>query len=355
MTSAPIQQTYAELPPTPSPIDLAEAVQRRWAARAAVDPTVQCLLMVDPTLRDASDAPSYRACLERWAQASSVQSPEDLATPIHWTHPNLKPEHRPRLIALALDRYASADLLQASIALALEDQELESLMRGDGNRVCGWLLTSAPVKQLAVHLGALAVQQLPGDFPAHPNKRMLLRYFDPSVMPSLWQLSTDAQRLALLGPIDEWLMLGRTGELVSYVRPANAANDTSSTAASGLIGYSTAQWMALDSIGALNQVAMRLQAGVLGGAAPTSEQIDVATRALARARGAAISDARDLQEFAWHALTVDAHFDRHPLIVRSLRDVANGTHDFYTAAIAHLREDDWVRIRMDLNGRESSS
>lgn len=350
-----IQNANVQPQSSPCVADLAEQIQRRLAARVGNDRSVQCVLMVEPTLRDAADEASYAASLGRWAHACSVPAPEDLATPIKWSHPNLKPEHRPQLISLALDRYASADLLHASLAMALEDQHLESRRRGEGNRINGWLLTSCSVKRLAKHLGAIAVQRLPADFHGESNKRTLLRYFDPNVMPALWKLSTDVQRNSLLGPIDEWILLDQSGQLQSYGHHATCSEDPPLGPTGGHIGYSTSQWLTLNSVGALNQVIIRLQLRELDGIPCPANAADVALQALVRARAAGVSDQRDLQEFSWHALTVDAYFDAHPTIIRRLRSLKDGSHGFYTAAIADLSADDWGRIRADISREERIS
>lgn len=326
---------------------LAEEIQQCWSTFETGRSNAACMLLLDPALRHAADDSRFAARLAQSHAAAAA------AMPIQWTHINLKPEHRPILVPLQLDQFRDADLLQASVALALEDQIFDSLAQGAGHRVCGWLFTGSPIGQLASHLGQMAVQRLPDDFPDDAGKRSLLRYFDPSVMPSLWRLSSQSQRNNLLGPIDEWIMLDRSGALTSYATQLRAGA-AKAPSGDGQIGYTTAQWMSLSSIGALNRVLMRWQTENGGGALPTTADIDLATSAMERARQHGIHDDNDLQQFAWHALTVDAQFDSHPAIKDCLKRLASRLHVYYTASIADLDDEAWQRIRIDMRRQPHS-
>ena len=131
--------------------------------------------------------------------------------------------------------------------MALEDQDIASLARGSGQRVCGWIFTHENIEALATHLGQIAIQRLPAGLARKSGKNMLLRYYDPNVMPLLWALSDTAQREALLGPITQWYLLDRVAKLRVYKSEQNENTQRMP------LSFSAQQWVALQSIGGLNQ------------------------------------------------------------------------------------------------------
>uniref|UniRef100_UPI003523F45E DUF4123 domain-containing protein n=1 Tax=Salmonella enterica TaxID=28901 RepID=UPI003523F45E len=125
----------------------------------------------------------------------------DSARPVAWQHPNLLPEHRPYLVELALERFDADELLKASLQLALDNWQPQSLIEGGGHSVCGWLFGTGSTALLAQHLGALAVQPSAAEGSA---SRTLLRFWDPSVLAQLAASLTAPQQSALLGPVQAW-------------------------------------------------------------------------------------------------------------------------------------------------------
>ena len=329
---------------------LAEQIQTRFRFYARDKPQAQCVLLLDPALRDAAVAPDFAAYLN--ALQPPVTAGE--AERILWHHHNLSAHHRPYLIPLDLSTPAAQGLLHEILRLALEDQALESLIQGLGQRICGWLFTAAPLRLLATHLGHVAVQRLPLDYPRLAGKRLiggkgiLLRYYDPCVMPYLWALSNAAQRKTMLGPVAQWQMLGQNQQLQFY---APAADAIAALAVPGSLStplhYSNQQWQAIQSIGGLNQATFQWQAQSVDGQVPTKQQLQDSLRALVRAQGYGIDGAKDLQAFAWHALTVHPLFDEHPMIQQALKNLP--LDEYYTASIADISEQDWQRIQHELS------
>jgi hypothetical protein len=335
-----------EAPASEAVLARAETVHRQFAAYAADKPYAQCILMLDPALRDATNEAVFYERLQQFRQSAERG---DNFPPILWKHPNLTPEHRPYLIGLDLRRFPDAQLFEASLKLALADWTIESLAQAVGHRVCGWLFTEHTVNALAVHLGRLAVQRLPHDFPTDAGKRILLRYFDPSVMPALWQLSDASQQRALLGPVAKWIVLDRTGQLQPYQARPPADSEGEPDDHPSQPRYSATQWLALQNIGPLNQAIVQWQLNAAGGLPPPLPQIVAAAHSLARARRYGIHDAQDLKAFASHALTVHADFDKHPRVRQALQRLSQ--EQFYTAAIADITEQDWQNIR---SGRDAA-
>lgn len=317
----------------PSPVPtLAELIQQQFALYADKRPQAQCVLLLDPTLRDAGDDADFAQCLEGWRENSGNDQP---LPRILWRHPNLMPEHRPYMIALDPRREADAQLLAASLQLALDDWTLSSLEQSLGHRVCGWLFTQ---QDLAQYLGELAVQRLPS---VGSGKRTLLRYFDPSVLPALWRISGIEQQRTLLGPVDLWLALGRNGRLQRY----QAASSAAPLSDKARIDYSADQWDAIQNIGALNQAIVQWQSNIEDGQPPQSASLEAAESALLRARRYGITDTRDLKAFAWHALTVHPRFDTHSKIQQALKQLP--AEKYYQAVVADLTEQDWRQVQLE--------
>ena len=317
---------------------LTGTIQQQFALYANNRPQAQCVLLLDPTLRDAGDDADFAQCLEDWRENSGNDQP---LPRILWRHPNLMPEHRPCMAALDPRREADAQLLAASLQFALDDWALSSLEQSRGHRICGWLFTQ---QDLAQYLGDLAVQRLPS-VGYGSGKRTLLRYFDPSVLPALWRISDIEQQRTLLGPVDQWLALGRNGQLQRYQAVSGAAplNDKAR------IDYSAGQWDAIQNIGALNQTIVQWQSNSEDGQPPQSASLEAVESALLRARRYGITDTQDLKAFAWHVLTVHPRFDMHSMIQQALKQLP--AEKYYRAAVADLTEQDWRQVQLESTSR----
>lgn len=331
---ATLQSNTAPTIASPSSALLAETIQSQFADYAPGKPKAKCMLMIDPALRDAADDTEFAQCVQAWRKATGYEAP---FSRIRWNHPNLMPAHRPYLLNLDPRRAADARLLEASVQLALDDWALDSLAQRQGHRICGWMMTEP---HPAVYFGHLAVRRLPPDAP-NAGQQTLLRFYDPSVMPLLWRISDPTQRQHLLGPVDTWFTLDRTLQLTSYQAPNKSVTYLATTLP--LLKYRPEQWLALNNIGALNQTIVQWQIKTQG-QPPARAQIDAAALALIRARHYGINDEEDLKAFAWHALTVHAHFDQHPLIKQALSRLPR--EEYYAAAVADLSEKDWRQVQL---------
>ena len=320
-------------PSPPSSSTLAEMIQRQFAAFADGKQQAKCMLMIDPALRDAADDADFHECVTAWHKTVDYKLPY---VRIRWEHPNLVPDHRPYLLTLDPRREADARLLEASAQLALDDWAVDSLAQRQGHRICGWIMTEP---HPALYFGRLAIQRLPSNAP-NAGQQTLLRFYDPSVMPLLWRFSDTTQHQNLLGPVETWLMLDRSLQLTAYQVPDKSEQYLASSYP--LLKYRAEQWLKLNNIGALNQAILQWQ--IKTGLPPANTQIDAAAQALIRARHYGINDEQDLNAFAWHALTVHAHFDEHQLIKQALRRLPR--EEYYTAAVADLSEQDWRQVQL---------
>jgi len=149
--------------------DNAAQATRELVALITATPNRRCLLLVDPVLRpiETEDA--------SWQHYASLPH-----TPVPLAHPNADPAHDAVLTPLRLDNEADHALLVHTVQEACAELVSRELRRGEGRRIGGWIVTDAPIDDVALHLGQLMVQR-------HPSGRtMWLRLQDPAV---LWVLS----------------------------------------------------------------------------------------------------------------------------------------------------------------------
>ena len=318
---------------------LSEEILAHFNSYSQSDSNAQCIVVLDPALRDATTYAEFAACL------SALKAPlnkKDLPR-VLWSHKNLKPEHRPYLVPLDLTDPAGQRLLDFSMRMAIEDQDIASLAHGSGQRVCGWIFTHENIKTLATHLGQIAIQRLPAGLARKSGKSMLLRYYDPNVMPLLWALSDTAQREALLGPITQWSLLDRVAKLRVYKSEQNENTQRVP------LSFSAQQWMALQSIGGLNQACFQWQEKNADGLPPPNQKIQDGLHALVRAQSYGIDDDKDLKAFAWHSLTVHPRFYEHPIVKRALTRLPE--EKYYTATVADISEQSWQQIQRESSNR----
>jgi len=258
--------------------------------------------------------------------------------PIEWQHAKLAPEHRPALVTVDNSVNLGSELLSLSLQMAAQDADATHLQQGRGQRIAGWLLSSATTRALARHLGAMAVQTLPEGLHPSAGRKRLLRFFDPLVLPVLWGLSDPEQRVAFMGPVQQWCLLdnGREFRALSQAAVPGEA-PTRAT-------WRAAQWRVLLCLDAFNPAAI--------GHGISDEVIALRPTILAtlgRISELGIHEPRDLQALASLALKHHPEFDRHPHVNQLLM---KRTADQSAAmALAALTADDWRHIADELNTR----
>lgn len=310
---------------------LAEQVVCSFNQTLEARPGLACHVLLDPALW----SPHNDARL-----APLLANAEGALTPISWAHPSLVAAHRPLLLPVHLHSNTGSTVLHAAIEMALADMDAQSLQSGQGQRVCGVLFAEQDVAQLALHLGQVAVQTLPDSgLPPSSGQRRLLRFFDPLVMPPLWDLSSDAQRRALLGPISIWMSLGFDRNWQTLRSPAPGATDGQALPASRI--WNAKQWQQLLALGAFNPVALEL-----GLKASTLERRPRVLNTLCRLMGLGIHEPNDLKAMAQLALTQHPDFDQHPAVQRCLKQRMAGPSA--AQALSDLSDSDWRHIQQDL-------
>jgi len=309
--------------------DNAAHATRELIALLSISAGRRCLLLLDPVLRP----PEVEAEEGPWQHYCSLAH-----TPVPLTHPNADPSHYAVLTTLRLDDEADRALLVHTVQEACTELMPLKLRQGQGRRIAGWIVTDAPVDDVAMHLGDIMLQR-------HPSGRsMWLRLHDPAV---LWVLSgwlQPSQLSALVGPI------GRIGSF-SLLTPAGQLLTLQAQEAASHQGLAltAAQWAAIDCIQPLN-TALRNWGDI------SPQQLrparSIAFAAIRRAKAMGFEDSLGLALYGHYALSVHARFDFHPLVSSRLRARLPGDH--FGAVIADLSPADWERIAREAPAPEAT-
>ena len=247
-------------------------------------------------------------------------------------HPAVDPRWRPRWLRLDTSASSGSLLLQDSIDHALGELSPESLRRGQGRRIAGWLRLDRDAPDAAlVHLAGETIRRGP------TGLRRLLRLHDPAVLWALWPLLGPERRRQMLGPVVSWSLLAPNGTLVRLESVVGEPGQA----------WDATLWQRVDAITPLNAA---LRDEEIAAHAMSDAQLErtraMAMAALARAGDWGFDHPRDLCGFARHALTVHPFFDSHPTVARALQARAAGDH--YLALVDDFSRDDWLEIGRSL-------
>lgn len=295
----------------------------------------QCHLLFDPQLRPLEhDTPLGQAL-------SSVQ-PLAMRYVARMPPQSVPTDKCPWLTTLDTHQYAASQTVTESLHESLAELAPESLQRGLGRRIGGWLVSTVPTKAIANHLVEAMVQTTPN------GQRKWLRMHDPAVLWPLFGLLTTEQRASLLGPVRTWWLLDPAGHPVQLDHPHPQALHEPPKS----LRLTAEQWADVMGLKAFNAAVNQWMAGQEARPTPTlvAQSASVALRALRRAGALGLDDTEDLTRFALHAITVHPEFDRHPLVKAVLArcDGVRG-HDaeHYGAASEDLSYADWARVRTE--------
>jgi hypothetical protein len=125
----------------------------------------------------------------------------------------------PQIVRLGVKQMPLLDVLANTALLEALDPEQPD------PSVCGFLVVPGlSAKRLAAHLSR-QFNPLTYD-----GRKIFLRFHDPCVFPRLWSLLDTEQRSNLLGPIDQWMVVSRRGELFRAQREHAGADGNGSRA-----------------------------------------------------------------------------------------------------------------------------
>lgn len=282
----------------------------------AGDSHPRCLLLLDPSLRPVN---TDEAPWSRYAEGPHH--------PVPVAHSNVAAAHCPVLTTLDLEVRSDEALLSHSMHEAFIEVTPQSLQKGHGRRIGGWLASKSPGDEVAWHLGQIMVRR-------HPSGRNVwLRLQDPTVFWLVWGWLQDEQRAGLLGPIERFYLLNPAGQLQCLTGNEKAA--------SAELDLSESQWSAIDCIEPLN-AALRRWSESLSHPEQLRPARSTALAAIQRGKRLGFDDAADLAFYGFCSLAVHARFDFHSLVVARLR--ARKPGDYFGGLVADLGAKDWQRI-----------
>ena len=236
---------------------------------------MRCFLAVDPSQRDlTSDDIDAKVPFANLARADVL---------IH--HDAFPKSHRPYLLELDLSAPEGVEALEQSVRVAFEDRRPESMVEGLGQRVGGWLASSASLDELTAHWSRFVLQR------DDSGRACALRFYDSRALALLWPLLTPTQQRAMLGPVRAWHVLDAGARPSVHL----ASTDTRTN-----FMLSATQWQEIQQHGLVNR-ALALHARACG-RQPEPDEIDTAVAAAARAKRYGLSDRDDLVMFIGHAL-----------------------------------------------------
>ncbi|MBR8319407.1 MULTISPECIES: DUF4123 domain-containing protein [Burkholderia cepacia complex] len=266
----------------------------------------KCLLVVDPSLRALDDNP-IEGVLFSQAKRASVPVEHNAVAPEHW----------PCLIELDLSSATGAALLAESVRVALADRLPESVARGQGQRIGGWLVVTESLQEVVDHWSDSLLQV------DDQGRRCLLRFYDARVLALMWPALTATQRRRLLGPVQTWYALDACAELATYAAPGRSQSD---------LEIEDAQWTEFHRHAVVNRALALFMNDVER--QPVQQEVQTAVDSAGRAEQHGLRDREDKIAFVGHALAWHPSFDAHPAMAAVLEKVSGG--DLYCAAASEL-------------------
>jgi len=255
--------------------------------------------------------------------------------PVRLPHEKLSADVYPWLVILDVSRSEHVELLEKSIAFALDEIHPEHLSQGNGRAVCGWLTSSHDADTVARQLGETAIQR------RHDHSQFLLRYYDPAVHSVLWLYFSRLQQQRLMGIVRSWIYADGDGQAVIHQHvPSVHPHYTFSLALSG----EDSATLAL--VGKINRTLEQYRLNGMASARHGEiEAIHTVRAALDRSvslHGFEKED--DHQALALDCLHWHSHFDLHPQVRMLLSPQERPPHTSYQSCTQLLA--DTVRKKM---------
>jgi hypothetical protein len=241
----------------------------------------------------------------------------------------------PKPAAVALDKcvmLARLDLQQLerveqSLAISLEQNTRPDLAK---RSIGGWLFsTDTPPDSLARRLERAVLVGV-----KKPNES-LLRVWDPRVIGHLGRILTPQQLAVMLGPIDCWAWIDRSGQLQQLHKPALSQEPTARTMLP--LHLTVQQDQAIDRIEHINTTLKVLHQ--LGYSVPTSQDAQL-DHTIQSALNKGHTAPGDMVTYALHALVYNRNFDDIPEVAQAIAQARQDNLGL-SAALAAFNDDYW--------------
>ncbi|MFU0920980.1 DUF4123 domain-containing protein [Kluyvera sichuanensis] len=300
------------------------------------DSTDTLFLFIDPVALVQQDDSMFRDRLV-------VRRP----LPVSLPHQAVNVADYPWLLVLDLSRDDDRQLLDLSIAVALDELHPDKLCRKMGRSVCGWLTSSHPIEDVSKQLGHTAIQQQPS------HQMMRMRYYDPAVNNILWPVLEDFRQQRVMGILSCWMLPDGDGQPVVRRHRADSALHLTF-----LLGLSQAQTdFILHDAGIINRALRRYRRLTTG--SPRYPELTAArliSEALDRVRNhPAFQRDDEKEDLAFHILFSHPRIDQHPKI-DYLLDLHTFTADVpWTVRTENITPETWQQYARECAAQEQQT
>lgn len=218
--------------------------------------------------------------------------------------------------------------LQQQPHLAAEAQQWRQNTAIPRDVFCGWLTTAVSPDRLKVHLERSMVWH------TRTRTRMLLRYFDPRVLDSLIHILDDAQLSALMGPIQQWGILGADQRYQRIQRPVGVR---------GHADIRAEQWAAIANIEEVDRIRACWLTLRKGSALPDDAHRKIATW-IAIADEHALTDDTDRTTLVLMGVDMGWRIDHTPAF-RALLEHHRSSALSLTSLIKQMTTEEWSHLK----------
>lgn len=285
-----------------------------------------CILMIDAAIirLRSQDSSFYNQIIDRGVVRIPV------------ANRYLTSEFEPCLVSLDLSLPDDCKILHESIIQALKELEPNEILLGKGRMICGWLTCVEDILNLAAYLGKVAIQQRDG-------KDVLLRYYDPAIMISLFSILDDWQQQRLLGPVEVWSFIDGDGQFINKINQSDNQPRLSYT-----LSLSAENWRDIDFIGIKNRIICNYRLAHLSNERFSESAVfKLLQQSLKRAELYTFSDKEDLIRWGECSINIAPEFYNHSFIKRLLEINSLSEKRNFTQIISHVTEQQWNEIHED--------
>lgn len=246
----------------------------------------------------------------------------------------LSAEFEPCLVSLDLSLPADCNILHESIMQALKEIEPNEILLGKGRMICGWLTCADNIISLADYLGKVAIQQRDG-------KDLLLRYYDPAIIISLFSILDDWQQRRLLGPVEVWSFIDGDGQFINKINKSNNQVRLSYT-----LSLSADNWRDINFVGIKNKIICNYRLAHLSSERFSEVEVfKVLRNSLKKAELCAFFDIEDLIKWGECSINVAPEFYNHSVIKKLLEINRRSERGNFIQITSHVTEQQWNEIR----------
>lgn len=281
-----------------------------------------CGLLIDPYLKEpAADA------------LADIPESDCVAIPVK--HPALEPHQRPRLIRI---RDKAVHQLRASLTEAHREQTAPEREAREGLTIGGWLFSAAPIERVAYHLAQVMQRRMP-----HESRPRYIRWADPRVFSWLWLDLSPRQQIQLLGPIEAWWTLERSGQCRVYKTEAGSID---SEQVRGRLQLTAEQWQRAGQGEAVHAMVRAWQT-----LTPelTPDYLSQAVHILQDGYAAGARNAPDAITLGLYRLQIHPGLAWHPTVQACIRQANESQRPLGEYLDTIKDPEGWDRIRDELN------